>query len=326
MSRKPSLFALVFSVLLSVPVLASAATREIIPAGTLLHCTVSETNFSAKTAQVGDPLLCHLGPLGSFGHSVFPRGAELGGHLDDAKSPGHFFGKGWMQITFDRMILPGAEILPLEAKIVSSPHTKVDAEGRIRGKGHPTRDAVLWAVPIFWPIKILTLPARGPFPALKGETRLSLRLMEDVEVPFAVAKNVPMPPWASPSAYQPSSYRVFRQASASLVEAPAAPSVTNLPLTRVASPAPVLAAMPPAAVSSAAPQGAEPTLTVLALLSGQAVLARDYWVEGGEVHCLSQNGEQSTIPLDQMDLYQTASLNRQRNVRFVLQSRDIVAQ
>jgi hypothetical protein len=208
---------------------------------------------------------------------------------------------------------------------------KVNAEGQIRGKGHPVRDSVEWAIPILWPIKILTLPARGPYPALKGETRLSLRLMEDVEVPFPVARNVPMPPWANPSSYpsayhSSSSYRVFRQASASVVEAPAAPSVVNLPLTRVAAPAPVLTAMPPAQLASVAPQGGEPTLTVLALQSGQAVLAREYWVEGGEVHCLSASGEQSTIPLEQMDLYQTASLNRQRNVRFVLQSREIVAQ
>src|ERR1700733_12753100 len=118
-----------------VAVAASAATRDIIPAGTLLQCTLDEPNFSSKTAQVGDPVLCHLGPLGAFGHSVFPRGAELGGHLEDAKAPGHFVGKGWMQLEFDRMILPGAEILPLEAKVVSGPHVKADAEGRIRGKG-----------------------------------------------------------------------------------------------------------------------------------------------------------------------------------------------
>src|ERR1700685_4354722 len=88
MPRKSLLLALSFCVLCSV--MAQAAPRDIIPAGTLLQCTLDEPNFSSKTAMVGDPVLCHLGPLGSFGHSVFPRGAMLGGHLQDSKDPGRF--------------------------------------------------------------------------------------------------------------------------------------------------------------------------------------------------------------------------------------------
>ncbi len=153
MFRKLQLLVLVFLASALVPVLTRATTREIIRAETLLHCTVSEPNFPAKTAQVGEPLLCNLGPLGAFGHSVFPRGARLGGHLDEAKGPGRFFGKGWMQVTFDSMILPGARILPLAAKIIGDPHKKVDAEGRIRDTGRRVRDAVERAIPIFWQIK-----------------------------------------------------------------------------------------------------------------------------------------------------------------------------
>jgi hypothetical protein len=131
----------------------------------------------------------------------------LGGHLQDSRDPGHFVGKGWIEIDFDRLVLPGAEVYPLSAKVISAPHYKVDRDGKVRGKGHPTRDAVEWAIPVLWPIKVLTLPARGPFPTLKGETRMTLRLMEDVEVPLrSVANNsVPMPPWASPSRYEASS-------------------------------------------------------------------------------------------------------------------------
>jgi hypothetical protein len=40
-----------------------------------------------------------------------------------------------------------------------------------------------WAIPVLWPVKILTLPVRGPRPTLKGEVRITLRLLEDVEVP-----------------------------------------------------------------------------------------------------------------------------------------------
>jgi hypothetical protein len=317
MSRH-SLF-LSLSLFVMVPVLTQAATRELIPAGTLLQCTVSEPNFSSKTAQVGDPILCHLGPLRAFGHSVFPRGAELGGHLEDAKSPGHFVGKGWLQLVFDRVILPGAEVLPLEAKVISSPHIKTDAEGKIRGKGHPVRDSVEWAIPVLWPIKVLTLPARGPFPTLKGETRLSLRLMEDIEIGGPLARNFPAPPWASPSSYHTSSYPVFRPAS--LQEQPVTIHTANYTPPSTQPPATAQATAQP--VSQPA---AEPSLTVLALVGGEAFLAREYWVQGGDVHCVLAEGEHRIFPLEQMDLYQTASLNRQRNTKFVLQSRDTIEQ
>ena len=38
---------------------ASAASKEeILPAGTILHCTMDELNFSSRTAMAGDPVLC----------------------------------------------------------------------------------------------------------------------------------------------------------------------------------------------------------------------------------------------------------------------------
>ena len=73
---------------------ARAASRdEIVPAGTLLHCTMDEQNFSSKTAQVGDPVLCHLGPISAFGHSLVPRGAMLRAY---DKQTGKEVGALWM--------------------------------------------------------------------------------------------------------------------------------------------------------------------------------------------------------------------------------------
>ncbi len=37
-------------------------------------------------------------------------------------------------------------------------------------------------IPPLWPWKIITLPARGPRPTLKGESQLTLRLMDDVQM------------------------------------------------------------------------------------------------------------------------------------------------
>ncbi len=39
---------------------AAKAQATLIPAGTLLHCTIDDPTISPKTAQVGDPVLCHL--------------------------------------------------------------------------------------------------------------------------------------------------------------------------------------------------------------------------------------------------------------------------
>lgn len=304
MSRKYLL--LILSAVFSVVIVVQAAAKDLIPAGTILHCTMDEPNFSSKTAMIGDPVLCHLGPLGSFGHSIFPRGAQLGGHLNEYKNPGHFVGKGSLTIEFDRLILPGAEVLPLSAKIIAAPKLKVDAQGDIRGKGHPTRDAILWTVPLFWPIKILTLPQRGPYPALKGESRLSLRLMEDVEVPFATARNsVPMPPRSNPSSSLQNSPEVYQPASATRVAKDDAPTVQRVSYGQTGT--------------ASAAKSAQ--LTVIALQAGNALLAREYWLDGENLHCVSARGEEENVPLAMIDLTETVKVNQERSVEFSLHAR-----
>ena len=299
MSRKYLL--LILSFVFTLARVSQAAAKDFIPAGTILHCTMDEVNFSPKTAEVGDPVLCHLGPLGAFGHSIFPRGAELGGHLQDFKAPGHFVGKGWMTIEFDRLILPNANVLPLSAKVTSAPHLKTDSHGDIKGGGHPKRDAALWMVPLFWPIKVFTLPARGPYPALKGESRLTLRLMEDVEVPFSVAHNYPTPPWKDEqSSYNSNSSSMYRPASTTQAGPPAIQRVSY---------------------------GAKPSsngqVTVIALQAGGALLASRYWLHGTSIHCVSAAGAEQDVPLSMVDLAQTVKLNQERNVDFVLASRAV---
>lgn len=329
---------LVLSLILCVSAIGAraAATREeIVPAGTILHCTMDEQNFSSKTAQIGDPVLCHLGPLNTFGHSVFPRGAMLSGHLAESKDPGHFVGKGWLQLEFDRIILPGAEVMPLAAKIIAAPHLKTDKEGKLHGGGHPTRDTVEWMIPVLWPIKILTLPARGPYPALKGETRLTMRLMEDVVVPLPGPSRaaVPSPPWAMPTSYIPSPYGLMRPASLTSREPVAgvqtvADSGVALPgralLTDSRSVEQAPAEVHPAVALTSAPSASEPAIaqsTVVVLKGGSAFLSREYWVQNGQLACVSADGQQRAFPLEAVDLDQTIHVNRERNVEFVLHSR-----
>ena len=176
----------VVSLLLSLTLLTftlSASAREmILPAGTILRCTLDEPNFSSATVAIGDPVLCRLHSMTEFGRQAFPRGSYLIGHLEAAQDPGHFWGKGFLKIQFDRIGLPDGD-MPLDAKVIGTRGYKVDKYGDIDGKGHAKRDIVEWMIPPLWPWKIIMLPARGPRPTLKGESQLTLRLMDDVQMP-----------------------------------------------------------------------------------------------------------------------------------------------
>ncbi len=306
---------------------ARAANREeILPAGTIIHCTLDEPNFSSKTAQVGDPVLCHLGSVSAFGHSVFPRGAMLSGHMQDAKDPGRIVGKGWLELEFDRIILPGAQVLPLQSKIIAAPKLRVDRDGKMHSKGHPTRDALGWMVPVLWPIKIVTLPMRGPYPALKGESRLTMRLMEDVEVPVAYAArtSIPSPPWARPSNYSPASYGLLQPASMVTRE----PAMTTVSAQATDDSVPTLSPRPvePMVVQPTAPSGSASPSALVVLHGGSAFLAREYWIQGGQMHCISEDGQTKAFPVENVDLYQTVKVNRERNVEFSLRAKDAVTE
>jgi hypothetical protein len=165
---------------------STQAQDILVPAGTLLRCTLDEPNFSSATADIGDPVICHLSSLREFGQNVFPRGSYLGGHLEADKEPGHFVGKGYLKLEFDRIGFPTSDV-PVPSKVIAAKGYKVDRHGDIVGRGHATRDTIEWLIPPLWPWKILTLPARGPRPTLKGEEQITVRLMDDIQVPRLVA-------------------------------------------------------------------------------------------------------------------------------------------
>ena len=170
--------------LLSVTPVAGFAER-LIPAGSLISCTMSEPRFSSKTANVGDPVLCQVSHVELYGRSTFPYGSYMVGRFEDYKDPGHFVGKGWMELKFERMVIQPDTVIPVDARVVNVPGYNVDRMGRILGKGHATRDIIEWSIPILWPIDLLNLPRRGPRPTLKEETRLTLKVMDDLGVPDA---------------------------------------------------------------------------------------------------------------------------------------------
>lgn len=159
---------------------AARAQDRLLPAGTLLQCVMDDSNLSSATALLGDPVLCHLRTLEEFGRPAFPKGAMLGGHLEVAKGPCRVSGKGYVNITFDRVILPYGD-LPLGTKVIQTRECKA-GKSADNSKGQaPGRD-VGWLTPL-QPWKLALLPIRSPGSQLKGEEQLELRTMEDILIP-----------------------------------------------------------------------------------------------------------------------------------------------
>ena len=212
-------------VLLSIvlaPALYADAGEHIVPAGSLIGCTVSEPRISSKTMAVGDPVLCQVS--GSrYGRTILPYHSYLVGRFEDYKDPGHFVGKGWMELRFDRMVIEPDTVIPLDARVVDAPGYKVDNQGRILGKGHETRDIVTWSIPVLWPIDLLMLPMRGPRPTLKEETRLTLKVMDDLPVPQTTTP-------------QPDPYGLMHRQPSAEATPPPAPTQDTQPETNAYAP------------------------------------------------------------------------------------------
>jgi len=173
---------LAISFLALAPLPRALASDQLVPGGSTFTCRVSEGRISSKTMAIGDPVLCTLNPVEFYGRSVLPYGSDIEGRFVDYKDPGHFVGKGWMELRFDRMFL-GNRVIPIDAKVVQVPKYKVDQQGRILGQGHAVKDTVTWLIPVLWPIDLINLPRRGPSPVLKPETLLTLEMMDDVGIP-----------------------------------------------------------------------------------------------------------------------------------------------
>ncbi|MGD0442685.1 MAG: hypothetical protein ABSA39_02000 [Edaphobacter sp.] len=168
-------------ILLSASLVAGA--EQLIPAGSTMQCMVSD-KISSKVMHVGDPVLCQVGHSEMYGRSVFPYGAYLVGRFEEYKDPGHFVGKGWMELKFDRMIVGNDTVIPISTRVVAdSGKYPVDSDGKIHGTGHPVRDTIEWMIPVLWPIDIINLPRRGPYPTLKPETRLTIKVLDDFGIP-----------------------------------------------------------------------------------------------------------------------------------------------
>lgn len=297
----------------------SASAREmVLPAGTLLQCTLNEPNFSSATVAAGDPVLCHLHSMTEFGQQAFPRGSYLVGHLEEAKDPGHFWGKGNMRLQFDRIGLPNGD-MPLDAKVIATRGYKVNKQGNIVGKGHAKRDIVEWMLPPLWPWKIIMLPARGPRPTLKGESRLTLRLMDDVQIPQVSATNGP--DWHFFGRPQPQNESYYRDSASG----PRGNGIAQLAMRVVsASEQPGVEEVPQVTYADYISRnavgggGAAPGVPVFVLKTGMVLAVGNYTYQDGRINYELAGGGSGVINTDQVDWSTTTRVNSQRGVRVTL--------
>jgi hypothetical protein len=299
----------------------SASAREmVLPAGTLLQCTMNEPNFSSSTVAPGDPVLCHLHSVTEFGQQAFPRGSYLVGHLESAQDPGHFWGKGNMKLRFDRIGLPNGD-MPLDAKVIATRGYKVNREGDIRGKGHAKRDTVEWMLPPLWPWKVIMLPARGPRPTLKGESQLTLRLMDDVQIPQVNATNGP--DWHFFGRPQPQNESYYRDSRNGSGENNAIPHLAARQVTPRASEPPMVEEVPRVTYASyitknAVGGGAPLAVPVFVLKTGMVLEVGNYTYQNGRISYELAAGGSGVISTDEVDWSTTTRVNSQRGVRVTL--------
>jgi hypothetical protein len=284
-----------------------------------------------------------------FGQSVFPRGSYIVGHLEADQDPGHFVGKGYLKLAFDRIGLPDGDV-PIAAKMIAVSGYNVDRHGKIIGHGHATRDTVEWMLPPLWPWKVLSLPARGPRPTLKGEAQVTLRVMDDLVISRAVRESTlppPTPGWrrfgeqpsslpASPAVHQPRTFAAMRYQPAAGV-APASATITEFDnqavsaipaeLTPESQPAQALVAkvIDSAEITvqendASSPRIAWPAnVTLFALADGSVLPATEYWRDQNQLLYVS-GAHQGTVALRDIDWSVTTRLNSARKIRVLLRS------
>lgn len=305
---------------------ASAKAQDIlVPAGTLIRCTLDEPNFSSATADIGDPVICHLSSLREFGQSVFPRGSYLGGHLEAGKEPGHFVGKGYLKLEFDRIGFFTTDV-PVPSKVIAAKGYKVDRHGDVMGRGHPKRDVVEWLIPPLWPWKIITLPARGPRPTLKNEEQITVRLMDDIQIPRQVAQSYVRPTsYDRPRpSYRPQSFdrppNSGGQRSSEPAQAVSPPEI-SIPDVTYAAQGPTAQEKQPEASEPASahtePSSAPNSTSVrqpqrtkwIALKPGNVYTVTNYRIHEGGVTYVLSSGARGSVDITEVDWRKTSHLN-----------------
>ncbi len=113
------------------------AEKFAVPAGTLLHCRLTQT-LSTRLNYQGDPFTASVSePLIFSGHDVIPAGATLEGRIVWMERPGRIKGVGEMRLSAEKVTFPDGRTFPLNAILVTAYGAEgarvVGEEGRVKG-------------------------------------------------------------------------------------------------------------------------------------------------------------------------------------------------
>ncbi len=115
-----------------------------VPAGTTIHCRLTQTlttglNFQGDrfTANVSEPLMIN-------GHEAIPAGSTLEGRISWMQRPGRIKGPGEMRLSAEKLTLPDGRTFPLNATLMTAygaEGVKVTGEeGAVRGPTSRVKD------------------------------------------------------------------------------------------------------------------------------------------------------------------------------------------
>ena len=139
---------------------------------------------------------------------------------------------------------------------------------------------------------------------------VTLKVMQDVELPRLTAYSTPPPAQQYPAPRVQSYSQPYAQPSSGPVAPRSSSGVYYLP--------PSAPAAPPASLGSAQADMPSRALTLVALKSDTIVPAKDYWVAGRELFYVLPDGREASTDLNRIDWQRTTDLNAERGVRVTL--------
>jgi hypothetical protein len=172
-------------------------------------------------------------------------------------------------------------------------------------------------IPPLWPWKVIMLPARGPRPKLKGETVLSMRLMDDVDVP-QVAQTYG-PSWHFFGRPQSQSFRpsIYDDGKPQLMlrDASVTTRITDERTSQVVSQA-SYANLVSRNVTTAS--NVSPGMPIFVLNTGTVLSVSGYGYQDSRITYSLVGGGTGVISTDDVDWSTTTRVNAQRGVRVTL--------
>ena len=98
-----------------------------VPVGTVIPMRI-DTSLSSNSTRVGDPFTATVtGPVMVDGLVAVPEGARVEGHVTGVTSGERGRGAGTLAVSFDRIVLPNGDSIPIDATL-----TSLSEEGRRR--------------------------------------------------------------------------------------------------------------------------------------------------------------------------------------------------